>query len=840
MAKHITHPLAVSGVGAETDQPAAPSGFHSMLRARVFRHGETVQANGMRAILVDLLLLILFSIPAVLPLTVPGYLQGSDAVDPPWRSFVLLQAVKDGILVPRWSPDLLQGYGFPLFNFYAPLSAFPAILLNGFAGIDMVEGSKIAFGLNLPLAAIGGYLLARQVVGSRRGALLAGVLYMYSPFTLGEVYVRSNLPGSAGLGLLPFVVSAVARLCQRPSLMMSGVSAILLAALILTHNVTAVLGFGMIAGLVVLNYLSNRDGSLLVLAGIALVLGVGTAAFFWIPAVGEMPYVHTENHFSGSNDPHYHFVNPLGDVDPTIHERGWWEPYQISSWGPTDLHLTYPYGSPPYKLSLFQGLLALLSLVALVVVRIRNRNLPFLMLLALVMFFLHTSWSQWVWDNFKPIVLISYPWRLIGPVGLCIAVVGSWGVVAMARKWQNLLLLLVGVSAILSSLWMLPMRLGPYQGGDEVSRQSLIQYEFHNRNRLGTWADNQFLPASLKWENISSGDIILRFDQSFPAKGWVGDTAFAPPGSKAWILATRRGQQWMEAEVEAGEPTKIAFHTVYYPGWTAYLDGKQVDVEPSSWQEYEYGRRAALGVVQVNIPAGTHVVKVVFEDTALRRWSNSISALSALGIGMILLTALGLRGGVQRRWRGRAGLIALCVIVLVSGYLTYHNVVASNGHPWVEHKTVFDMVEVAREDGLQLMAPSGAKADDYIHPRFFNIQGEARPVVYMHPPSSAATRLWLPKGATLKFAIGIDPAVWDKPGDGVEFQVAVRVGEKTDSLFSSYIDPKAKSEDRRWVTGTVDLGAYAHKEVELIFSTHPGASADYDWAGWGTARVVAP
>lgn len=56
----------------------------------------------------DLALLLVLAMPALLPLTAHGlYLQGSDALDPPWRAFVLREALKEGILVPRWAPDLL-------------------------------------------------------------------------------------------------------------------------------------------------------------------------------------------------------------------------------------------------------------------------------------------------------------------------------------------------------------------------------------------------------------------------------------------------------------------------------------------------------------------------------------------------------------------------------------------------------------------------------------------------------------------------------------------------------------------------------------------------------------
>ena len=51
----------------------------------------------------------------------------------------------------------------------------------------------------------------------------------------------------------------------------------------------------------------------------------------------------------------------------------------------------------------------------------------------------------------------------------------------------------------------------------------------------------------------------------------------------------------------------------------------------------------------------------------------------------------------------------------------------------------------------------------------------------------------------LDFAVGLDPQVWDKPGDGVQFQVEVRDGDERTLVFDTYLDPKRNPSDRRWV-----------------------------------------
>jgi hypothetical protein len=159
---------------------------------------------------------------------------------------------------------------------------------------------------------------------------------------------------------------------------------------------------------------------------------------------------------------------------------------------------------------------------------------------------------------------------------------------------------------------------------------------------------------------------------------------------------------------------------------------------------------------------------------------------------------------------------------------------------WVENRVVVDMVSEAkgRVPQLEIEVPAGGKPDDYVHPREFNIGGDVREVVYMHPPAGVARRMWLPGPAVLEFGVGIDSEVWARSGDGVEFAVEVREGGEVTRLFSAYLDPKASPADRRWVEGQVDLGAYARREVELVLRTLPGDSGEHDWAGWANPKVL--
>lgn len=126
-----------------------------------------------------------------------------------------------------------------------------------------------------------------------------------------------------------------------------------------------------------------------------------------------------------------------------------------------------------------------------------------------------------------------------------------------------------------------------------------------------------------------------------------------------------------------------------------------------------------------------------------------------------------------------------------------------------------------------------------IQPKPFVLSGEARDALGEHPPYERLPyRIQVasdPK-EMFDFSYALDPAVFDKTSsDGVEFVVELKdpAGRIT-KQFSRYIDPKHNADERRWMDGQVDLGAYRGQTIELLFTTTPGPKGNsaYDWAAW--------
>jgi hypothetical protein len=126
----------------------------------------------------------------------------------------------------------------------------------------------------------------------------------------------------------------------------------------------------------------------------------------------------------------------------------------------------------------------------------------------------------------------------------------------------------------------------------------------------------------------------------------------------------------------------------------------------------------------------------------------------------------------------------------------------------------------------------------------FTINQDKRAVLFEHPHAEVQFNgIAISQGAVLQFGIGINQSVWDKPGDGVTFEITV-IDQKSAKtmIFSQYIDAKNNYRDRKWFEHSVELKDFAGQKVSFIFRTTPGPRGDgtNDWAGWSTPQIKLP
>ncbi|MCB9133044.1 MAG: hypothetical protein H6647_19150 [Anaerolineales bacterium] len=232
------------------------------------------------------LLLPLLAIPAIWPLLKMGLPLSADGTLHLLRVVLLDHHISNGVLYPRWVPELFTGLGYPVFNFYSPLAYYLAELLH-LIGLDFVAALIASFAVLIVFSGFGMYRLARDVLGSRHtwAALVAATAYMYAPYLLTNVYIRGAIAEVGAQAWLPWVFWSARRMltAARPSQYVVAL-ALTLAGLALTHNITLLFTPLILAAYIMVVWVqTDRSPVRLGWIAVGLVAAMGVSAFFWAP-----------------------------------------------------------------------------------------------------------------------------------------------------------------------------------------------------------------------------------------------------------------------------------------------------------------------------------------------------------------------------------------------------------------------------------------------------------------------------------------------------------------------------------------------------------------------------
>jgi hypothetical protein len=604
----------------------------------------------------------------------PGLLNTRGGGDSPFllqRLHQLETALLDGHFPVRWMPDANYGYGYPFYNFYAPLSLYITAVfrLLGFSFVRAIQLSQL---LAFLVAAAGMYGLARRWFGSRLAGLVTAVAYTVAPFHMVNVYVRGDsLAEFWAMAWFPWVIWAADRALSAPTQRGRRAAwlALAYAALILSHNISALIFFAVFvvvgrgaslqvckfaslqvckfAGLQVCRFAGGEGangrgdgfaslqvckfaggwGALWAAGGLAL--GVALAAWFFVPALLEQGeaqlgpvtagYFFYGNHFRGAD-----LVQTSFRFD-----------YDVSD-------------GRAFRMGLIQAILAVAGLLALLFPPrpLAPRPLapspptaPFILLALIIATFMITPLSRPLWDHLPLLPFTQFPWRFLS-VQAFAAALATGGLALLpwrrARPWASglalLLLLLSGLGALRTDHLILT--------DADVTAEKLAQYEWFTGNIGGT-VSAEYLPPAAQPRPYTSA--WLNTGQRQRVQAVAGDLRAAQ------LVDWRTDRQSWRVATAAG--AALVFPTLYWPGWRAEVNGAPAALRPAP----------GAGLIMLDLPPGAHSVTLRLARTPLRLAAELLS-LAAL---LLLLWLLRPRGRPSIAWRPLAGALALAVALAV-------------------------------------------------------------------------------------------------------------------------------------------------------------------------------
>ena len=403
------------------------------------------------------------------------------------RTYAIRLGFRESLAFPRWIPDLYRGYGYPVFNFYAPLTYVAGHALT-LAGVSVWSVFRIlSIGATL-IGATGVYALVRvtssRITGNRdkTPSVIAGLLYVVAPYPfITNLYIRADLPEALGLAILPWFMMAVDQcLCAsgtsgqwialhagqtprfpvRADASMTGeaqpprspahakrpydvlswtfASAFLGAVLLLTHQLSGAIALACAslwtaARFATLPATTAQRGFIRLVAG--GIIAAGLVAFSAVPALTEGASVQLSSVQIPIGDMIEKLAVPFGTVARPLISHPSDDPGEPGAidwaWA-----YRYPWGVQstfgPVKPAAAHAVTAILATLGIVTVAIARRSDrpavplfgPLLILGASWTF--NTTWTEAIWAGFAPMQFLQFPSRLYGPFSLGVAVAAGY------------------------------------------------------------------------------------------------------------------------------------------------------------------------------------------------------------------------------------------------------------------------------------------------------------------------------------------------------------------------------------------------------------------------------
>lgn len=439
------------------------------------------------------------------------------------RFYTLHETVRAGQFPAAWTNLLNQGYGYPLFLYYAPVFSYLGVILKLFTPTYLLA-LKFSIGLMVGVAAIGMYRLMRQSVGSL-SALISASAYTLLPYHAATLYVRGSYAEGMTWAILPWLLYFWGRPKRDNRSIV--ITSVVTALFFMSHNS---LPFVFAPFLLIWIVMYSKGFSKQII--ITSLLSTCLSLWFLLPVLFERGLVQIDRIASLTiySD---HFLS-LGQL--------WHSPWGYGGSAPVG-----QVDGMSFMLGKFQIILASLALLLVAKARKWDKRILFFLSILLFYSFMTTSISAPIWSVFNGLSILQFPWRLLAFASFGLAVLAGYSVEFIPKKAQ-LIFALLSISGLIffNIKFFRPERYVNY-----------LDQDFINESELRTVAKNkipEYLPTWMP---------------AFP-------TSAADDGYTRTAISVSGTTHYQES-------APLTISATYMPQWQLKVDGKIEPIYPSQY-----------------------------------------------------------------------------------------------------------------------------------------------------------------------------------------------------------------------------------------------------------------
>jgi hypothetical protein len=507
------------------------------------------------------------------------------------------RAWHSGVVYPHWVQDANFGAGEPRLIFYPPASWLLGALLGTVFGW---HAAPVLFVL-LALSAAGSsmYFLAREWTPPG-AATFAACLYIANPYAMFVAYERSALSELLAGVWLPLMVLFALR--ARSSVVPLGLS---VAALWLTNSPAAVMASYMLALLALGMWIAERKPWPALRAMGGIVLGLGLAAFYIVPAAYEQRWVQIERAIGPEMrvEDSFLFTRTADAFHNHVLRTASWIFLAEFSLATMAAYLAWKRPADGRPRMVLSGLLPVFLLLQLPI-------------------------SDAIWQYAPHLKFLQFPWRWLLALSVVMCVLAAMALRPAAR-WLSVTLILA--LAIGGGVFFFQPCDDEDAVAPQVSAFQTGQGVEGTDEYTPTGADNSLVQQHLPAVRI------LHAPQDDTADSTNGDNPEWKAGAPGSIAATVMNKRWNAEHWIVTISTPASGYAVLrlmdYPAWRVSVDGRPVSGRPTR----------ADGLMAVSVTRGSHTIEV--------RWSATRDILAGRILSGLALLALAGTAVLERRGR---------------------------------------------------------------------------------------------------------------------------------------------------------------------------------------------
>jgi len=525
-------------------------------------------------------LIVSISLIALVDLFHPGLPLTHDGQDHVARIANFYQNLSEGNIIPRWAGNLNWGYGHPILEFLYPSPSYLASFFH-FFGFTLVDSVKLVFGASFILSGLAMYFFIKELLNDDKAAFFASALYIIAPYRFVDLYVRGAIGEHVAFIFPPLIFYFLIKLSKSNSYWHVLGGLLSLAGLILSHNAITLMFLPLISIYIFYLFFQCVNKKYFIYNILYLLFfGLGLSAFFWIPAFMEGKYT-LRDIVTGGGEYLTSFVM--------------WKDFFFGQWS---------YGGTltlSKQIGIINWVGVLGSIISIYYLH-RKRNKLWVICLGSVLIFwitlfLMTSSSNPIWQSITILQKFQFPWRFLSVTVFLSALMGGILLFVIPNQYKRIVLLIfiVGLLVVNKDYWHAQGFLQKKEG-------------FYSGIYNGTTDTGESAPI---WS--------VRFMERKPKSRVEIISGYGK------VIEIKRKIINREYKVIASSKVRILENTLYFPGWTVLVDGKK--------QEIEFQDQNHRGLITFNVNKGEHFVNIIFKETKIRLFSDTVSLVSVITVG---------------------------------------------------------------------------------------------------------------------------------------------------------------------------------------------------------------